>query len=105
MKFTEKKASDIFRKWDVSEGTIRVWKHRRMIPDFYKDDPLPLFVVMRRLEADYVSAFEATLMILGDDAWREWVRYTHETQVPSQITEKEIKQRLRDKRTHLKKGY
>jgi hypothetical protein len=105
VKYTKEKAAEISQKWEVSAATIRTWKHRGEIPDDYQHDPVFLFVAMRQLDSGYISEFEKTIRSLGAEAWEDWVRYTQETQLPEPILEKEVRQRIIDKRTHLRKKY
>jgi hypothetical protein len=105
VKYTKEKAAEISQKWEVSAATIRTWKHRGEIPDDYQHDPVFLFIAMRKLDSEYISTFAQTIRTLGSEAWADWLRYTQKTQVPEPILEKEIRQRMRDKRTHLREKY
>jgi hypothetical protein len=61
MKWNKNKAAKISQKWEVSAATIRTWKHRGEIPDDYQHDPVFLFIAMRKLDSEYISAFEQTI--------------------------------------------
>jgi len=100
MNYSEETALFIQKKYGVSDVTLRIWKHRDRIPDQYADNLVPIKHHLKKLEKGWYSNF---LKSLSDNQRKEFQRYAQENHISSKAEEKQVKQRLRDFRTWVKK--
>ena len=105
MTFTESQALQVIETWGLSPETIRVWRHRGTIPDEYASPPAPVRDRIVMIDEEWYAGWVESLSDLTPEGRARVNAYLLEHQVPQDITEQNLKQRLRDLRRKLLEKY